>query len=115
MADSKSRVKKKGDPKERQIINCNTPNQYYHSFPSWNFSSCDKEKWSLWENAVQEIFWIEILPKKRCAGGADALKYWYGKESSYGCCIREISTLFLSDYRLCRLKCFVFLRFFFTG
>lgn len=54
----------------------------------------------------RRFFGLKSFQKSVALVGANALKYWYGKESSYDSCIREISTLFLSDYRLCRLKCF---------
>lgn len=63
MVDSKSRVKRRGVPKDRKVEIRNNPDQYYQCYPSWNFSSCDKEKWSLWEDSVRDIFWDEILPR----------------------------------------------------
>lgn len=62
MAASKKKVKQLKEPKGNQIGQGGNPDQYYSQNPSWNFSSCDKEKWSINSEAVREVFWDEILP-----------------------------------------------------
>ena len=62
MAGSKKQVKQTKQPKGNKIGQGGNPDQYYSEFPSWNFSSCDKEKWSIFSSPVKEIFWSEILP-----------------------------------------------------
>ncbi len=62
MADSKKKVKRIKEPKGNNIVQVENPEQYYSQHPSWNFSSCDKEKWNINSNMVQKIFWKEILP-----------------------------------------------------
>ncbi|MBQ9990241.1 MAG: hypothetical protein IJP31_04790 [Lachnospiraceae bacterium] len=62
MAVSKKKVKQEKEPRGNSIVQGGTPEQYYLHHPSWNFSSCDKEKWSLNTAEVHEIFWKEILP-----------------------------------------------------
>lgn len=62
MADSRKKVKRTKEPKGNQIGQGGNPDQYYSQYPSWNFSSFDKEKWSINSNEVHEVFWDEILP-----------------------------------------------------
>lgn len=62
MADSKKKVKQTKSPKENYISQGGNPEQYYLQNPSWNFSGCDKEEWSLLSDEVHTIFWNEILP-----------------------------------------------------
>ena len=61
MAASKKKVKVEKIPKDRYIGQGGDPDQFYRQKPSWNFSSCDKEKWSINEEDVHKIFWNEIL------------------------------------------------------
>lgn len=62
MAGFKKNVKQTKEPKGNNIGQGGNPDQYYSQHPAWNFSSCDKEKWSLNSDEVHEIFWGEILP-----------------------------------------------------
>lgn len=62
MAGSKKKVKQIKEPKGNCINQGGNPEQYYLRYPSWNFSSCDKEKWSLFSDTARGIFWNEILP-----------------------------------------------------
>ena len=62
MAVSRKKVKQAKEPKGNQIGQGGNPDQYYSQHPSWNFSSCDKEKWSINSEEVHEIFWNEMLP-----------------------------------------------------
>ncbi|MCI8354169.1 MAG: hypothetical protein HFI47_03665 [Lachnospiraceae bacterium] len=62
MADCKKKIKPHKTPKGNNIGQGGNPDQYYSQRPAWNFSSCDKEKWSIYSKAVQNIFWDEILP-----------------------------------------------------
>lgn len=61
MAVSK-RIKQTKFPKGNNIGQLENPEQYYAQLPSWNFSSCDKEKWSIYSAEVHKVFWNEILP-----------------------------------------------------
>lgn len=57
-------VKQKVKINETKEIKQNgLPTQYYSCVPSWNFGSCDKECWSLFDDKTKQIFWDEILPK----------------------------------------------------
>lgn len=49
-------------PKENHIVQGGNPEEFYKHHPSWNFFSCDKDKWSLFSEEVRNIFWGEILP-----------------------------------------------------
>lgn len=62
MADSKKKVKQVKFPDGKSIRQGGDPKQYYSQHPAWNFSGCDKEKWSIYSDAVYEIFRSEILP-----------------------------------------------------
>lgn len=62
MAASKKKVKVEKIPKDRYIGQGGDPDQFYEQKPSWNFSSCDKENWSINKEDVHKIFWKEILP-----------------------------------------------------
>lgn len=62
MADSKKKKAKHiKEPLGNHIAQKENPEAYYSEKPSWNFSSCDMEKWSLYSPEVQQIFWDEIL------------------------------------------------------
>lgn len=63
MAASKKKVKQVKIPEGNRIREKNNPDQYYSSYPSWNFSICDKKQWSLFSKEQREIFWDEILPR----------------------------------------------------
>lgn len=60
MAGSKKVIQTK-IPKGNRISQGGNPEQYYTQSPSWNFSSCDREKWSINSEEVHMIFWNEIL------------------------------------------------------
>ncbi len=62
MADSKKKVKRIKEPIGNHISQGGNPDQYYSKYPAWNFSSCDKEHWSIYSEEVHKIFWNEILP-----------------------------------------------------
>lgn len=62
MAGSKKKVKQVKVPDGNKIVQSGNPDQFYSQHPAWNFSSCDKEKWSLFAKSAQERFWDEILP-----------------------------------------------------
>lgn len=62
MAGSKKKVKQIKEPAGNQIKQGGNPNQYYDQHPSWKFTYCDKDKWSLTSDEVKEIFFTEILP-----------------------------------------------------
>lgn len=62
MAASKKSIKETKTPKGNQIGQGGNPDQYYSQYPAWNFSKCDKEKWSINSNEVHKIFWNEIFP-----------------------------------------------------
>lgn len=62
MAGSKKKVRQKADPKGNHIVEGGNPDEFYTHHPSWNFFSCDKDKWSLFSEEVKNIFWSEILP-----------------------------------------------------
>lgn len=62
MAGSNKKIRQTKEPKGRRIDQGGNPDQYYSQCPTWKFSNCDKENWSLQSNEVQEIFWDEILP-----------------------------------------------------
>jgi len=66
MGDYRKRVKQGKEPKGNHINQKGNPNQYYLLRPAWNFSGCDKEKWSLLAEKVREIFWKEIFPRFQC-------------------------------------------------
>lgn len=56
MAGSK-KVNQQQIPMGNTIPDINNPVQYYAQRPSWNFSSCDKEYWSLYSDDVRKMFW----------------------------------------------------------
>lgn len=56
MADCKKKIKPHKTPKGNNIGQGGNPDQYYSQRPAWNFSSCDKEKWSIYSKAVQSSF-----------------------------------------------------------
>lgn len=62
MAVCKKKIKQAKEPKGNSIGQGGNPDQYYSQYPAWNFSSCDKENWSLYSDGVRKIFWDEILP-----------------------------------------------------
>lgn len=62
MAGYKKKVKQAKVPGGNAIVQVENPNQFYLQHPAWNFSSCDKEKWSLFSKAARDRFWDEILP-----------------------------------------------------
>lgn len=62
MAVSKKKVKQVEKPKGNHIGQGGNPEQYYVKHPAWNFSSCDKEKWSIFSERTKQIFWEEIFP-----------------------------------------------------
>lgn len=62
MAGSKKKVKQTKEPGGNHIVQGGNPEQYYSQHPAWNFSSCDKEYWSLYSDEVRKIFWDELLP-----------------------------------------------------
>lgn len=62
MAVSKKKVKQIKEPKGNYIGQGGNPDQYYSRHPAWNFSSCDKENWSIYSEEIREVFWREILP-----------------------------------------------------
>jgi len=61
-AKKQKKVIQSQSPKGKIILDGGNPNQYYSSHPSWNFSSCDKKKWSIWATETKDIFWSEIFP-----------------------------------------------------
>jgi len=62
MADSKKKVKQKKEPRGNYIGQGGNPDQYYSQHPAWNFSCCDREKWSIFSDEARRIFWNELLP-----------------------------------------------------
>lgn len=62
MAASKKKVKMEKVPNDKYIGQGGNPDQFYDQKPSWKFSWCDKEKWSIKEENVQKVFWDEIFP-----------------------------------------------------
>ena len=62
MAVSKKNVKQMKKPMGNSIGQGGNPDQYYSQHPAWNFSSCDKENWSLSSVETRKIFWDELLP-----------------------------------------------------
>lgn len=62
MAAYNKNVKQSYKPKGNQVLQGGNPEQYYSQHPAWNFSSCDKEYWSLHSDGARGIFWNEILP-----------------------------------------------------
>ena len=70
MGDSKSKkakkekkIKQKFSPEGNVVKSIVNPDAYYREHPSWNFYSCDKEKWSMYSSDVKKIFWKEIFPR----------------------------------------------------
>lgn len=55
MAVSKKKVKQTKEPKGNSIGQGGNPDQYYSQHPSWNFSSCDWEEWSLYADCIKYI------------------------------------------------------------
>ena len=56
-------VKQAKQPIDRKAIAKKNPDQFYKQHPAWNFSSCDKEFWSLDAVEARLLFWDEILPR----------------------------------------------------
>lgn len=66
MAGSKSKDKKvkfKKEPKGERVVQRENPEEYYSQNPSWRFSTCDKERWSIFQKEVVDVFWEEIWPR----------------------------------------------------
>lgn len=64
MAASKRRkqIKQHFDPEDKKVGQRENPEKYYNMNPAWNFSTCDNEKWSLFSEESQIVFWDEIMP-----------------------------------------------------
>lgn len=62
-ACKKKAVKQAKQPIDRKAIAEKNPDQFYKQHPAWNFSSCDKEFWSLDAVEARLLFWDEILPR----------------------------------------------------
>lgn len=63
-ASKKKVVRQRCQPSEsKRIGQDENPDQYYSYTPAWNFNSCDKECWSLFDDRTKSVFWDEILPK----------------------------------------------------
>ncbi len=63
MAASNKRIKNNKAPQGNKILTGGSPDKYYNSHPSWRFSTCDREAWSLFSTKPKDIFWDEILPR----------------------------------------------------
>lgn len=63
MAASNKRVRKAVTPRGKIIPSNNDPDKFYTEHPSWRFSSCDNEMWSLLSLDSQKLFWEEIFPR----------------------------------------------------
>ena len=62
-ACKKKAVKQAKQPVDRKAATERDPDQFYRQHPAWNFSSCDKELWSLNAAEARLLFWDEILPR----------------------------------------------------
>ena len=62
-ACKKKAVKQAKQPQDRKATAERNPDQFYGLHPAWNFSSCDKEFWSLDALETRPLFWDEILPR----------------------------------------------------
>lgn len=62
-ACKKKAVKQARQPIDRKATAERNPDQFYGRHPAWNFSSCDKEFWSLDAAEARLLFWDEILPR----------------------------------------------------
>ena len=60
MAASKKKPKIKDVPSARSVGRREDPDGYFSLYPSWRFSSCDREEWRI-EDAP-EVFFDKVLP-----------------------------------------------------
>ncbi len=63
VACKKKTIKQAKQPVDRKAATERDPDRFYRQHPAWNFSSCDKELWSLNAAEARLLFWDEILPR----------------------------------------------------
>lgn len=62
-ASKRKQVGQNQFPKGQTVGQTEDPSRYYRENPSWNFNTCDREKWPFTEEGVKDAIWTEILPK----------------------------------------------------
>lgn len=62
-ASKKKKVIRFKDPENKSVVQRCDPDAYYQEHPSWSFSSCDSNLWSLTSAESKNLFWVEIFPR----------------------------------------------------